>query len=261
MPESEQQEMYKGTIQFRARIKGNGLSFPELTFSPNEVGVEKVEIASQNGNEITSVVHVTAVPTEEAGRAIASKVNTTALDRLSFLYNIAIENGEITDSQFTSLNPPPGHHLRAGHATMTATGGVVNAVRGFSADRIKADLEQESPISEQYFGLFRSARLSESPVEEFIHLYNLLLMLIGDLQKPVDDFIMREVPTTQLGPSGNPKAKAGETETIYTRLRNELGHHRKGVNLNTTKADMAKCVGDLATLTKKAIELYHKKED
>ena len=45
-------------------------------------------------------------------------------------------------------------------------------------------------------------------------------------------------------------------ETVYTRLRNELGHSRKGVNLQDTKAEMANQLGGLIAITKRAIELF-----
>ena len=86
-----------------------------------------------------------------------------------------------------------------------------------------------------------------------MHLYNLFLMLYNDSQADVDAFIVGQdpsVPQTQ-----HPKKKAGVMETVYTRLRNEFAHIRPGVNIATTKADMANRLGGLRDLTKKAIEL------
>jgi hypothetical protein len=48
----------------------------------------------------------------------------------------------------------------------------------------------------------------------------------------------------------------GVLETIYTRLRNEFAHPRKGVDLKQTKAEMARRIGKLGELTKHAIERY-----
>src|SRR5207248_10226612 len=102
---------------------------------------------------------------------------------------------------------------------------------------LKPELEQASPPGERHFSLFRSALLSPSPVEAFMHLYNLLLMLYHDSQADVDAFIVGQdpaVPQTQ-----HPMKKAGVMETVYTRLRNEFAHTRPGVNITTTKGDMA----------------------
>ena len=44
--------------------------------------------------------------------------------------------------------------------------------------------------------------------------------------------------------------------TVYTRLRNELGHKRQNVNLDATKTEMKSHVGGLAALVKRTIELH-----
>jgi hypothetical protein len=86
--------MFKGTVTFCARIKGNGLTFPLFEFNPNEPGVDKFEINGPNGDEILSTVYLVAVTTPEDGKTVAMKVHTTALNRISFFHNIAIENGQ-----------------------------------------------------------------------------------------------------------------------------------------------------------------------
>ena len=191
--------------------------------------------------------------TQEDGIAIATKVNTAALNRISFFHGIAIENGQITDSQFCPLNPLPGEMFAApGHYSIT--GYPAALVVGLSAARLKTELEQASPPGEHNFGLFRSARQSMSPVEEFMHLYNILLMLFNDKQPAVDAFIVAEEPAVPQTP--DPRPGHTNMETVYTRLRNELGHKRPGVNLDNTKAEMANRLGGLITLTKRATELH-----
>jgi hypothetical protein len=237
--------MFKGTVKFRARIKGNGLTFPLLEFNPNESGVGKVEIEGPNGDEIQSTVHLDSVATIEEGKTIATKVHTAALNRISFFHGVAIENGQMTDSDFSPVNP----------GSLSLTGHDARLVVGLSADRLKTVLEQASPPGEHNFGLFRSARQSMSPVEEFMHLYNILLMLFDDKQGKVDEFIVAEEPTVPLTPDPRPK-RSKSMETVYTRLRNELGHKREGVNLDNTKSEMANRLGGLIELTKRAIELH-----
>jgi hypothetical protein len=79
-------------------------------------------------------------------------------------------------------------------------------------------------------------------------------MLFNDKQPAVDAFIVGEEPAV----SQTPDPRPGHTnmETVYTRLRNELGHKRPGVNLDVTKEEMAKHLGGLIALTKRAIELH-----
>lgn len=245
--------MFKGTVTFRARIKGNGLTFPLFDFDPNEPGVDRVEVEGRNGDEILSSIHLASVATQKDGEAIATKVNTAALNRISFFHGLDIESSEITGFQLSRADPQPGV-LVVSTGNLVITGYASRLVVGIPAASVKAELEQASPPGEEYFGLFRSARQSTSPVEEFMHLYHILLMLSNDSQRDVDAFILAEdpaVPQTQ-----HPRKEPGVMETVYTRLRNELAHKRIGVNLHNTKAEMANRLGELIAITKRAIELH-----
>jgi hypothetical protein len=246
--------MYKGTVTFCTRIQGNGLTFPLFEFYPHVPGVDKVEIEAVDGEVIRSTVHLTAVQSTEAGISLATKVNTTTLNRLAFCESIAIENARIEREDFSSLDDQPGAHvLVASGARYETTYGDVKFSVSRSPGQLKKGLEQPTALGERYYGLFRSARQSISPVEEFMHLYHILMMLFIDSQAAVDNFICREEPSVPLTP--DPRPNQSRTETVYTRLRNELSHQRAGVDLDNTKAEMANRLGGLIALTKRAIEL------
>jgi hypothetical protein len=279
--------MYKGSIGFVAEVRGNGLKFPRFEFNPNEQGVDKVEIGLPNGEDLKSVVRLACVPSPDDGMALAIKVNTAALDRIAFLHNIAIENARVTRQDFSSLDDQPGAHVAvAAKGSLSITGNPTTKLSvGLPPERLKAELEQSSVPAERYYGLFRSARQSSGPTEEFMHLYNILLMLLNDEQPGVDRFIVREEPNVQQTPRPPVKRKARQNhgsnlssrclaylksmvhrkatplpvmETVYSCLRNEFAHPRAGVNVNNTKAKMESCLGDLRSLTKRAIELHEK---
>jgi len=245
--------MFDGTVNFVAKIKGNGLTFPLFDFNPNEPGVDRIEIGGPNGDEIRSAVHLRSVATQDDGRALAGKVNTSALDRISFFHSLAVENARITGDQFSSANPPPGV-LAVTPASYLFLDGSVNFVLGISSQQLKIQLEQPTPPGEPNFGLLRSARQSYSPVEEFVHLYNVLLMLFNDRQVDVDSFIVAEEPAVPQ--SQHPQKSPGKMETVYTRIRNELAHPRAGVVIDQTKAEMADRLSGLIALTKLAIEMH-----
>jgi hypothetical protein len=247
--------MFKGTVTFCARIKGNGLTFPLCEFNHGEPGVDKVALIGWNGDEILSTVYLASVETREAGKSLATKVNTAALNRISFLHSIAIENDKIAGSQFSPLDPPFEVQVDAQVHPDTGdyvyVGEAVRLVLGISAESIKVEIEKPSLPGERYYGLLRSARQSLSPVEEFVHVYNILLMLYDDSFMDVDDFILSKDPAVPQTP--DPR-NANRKETVYTRLRHELAHARAGVNMDSTKAEMTKRVSELIALTKQAIE-------
>jgi hypothetical protein len=237
--------MFKGTVTFPTRIKSDGVRFPLVAFNPNLPRVDKVEIEAPNGYEIHATVHLTSVASSQEGRELAAKVHMAALDRIAFNHSIGLETPRRTGEQYW---PPTEVNAFADVSTR------FGLVLGIEATQVKTELEQVSPPGEQNYGLFRSARQSLSPAEEFMHLYHILLMIYNDKQKAVDAFIISEdpaVPQTQ-----HPLKKPGLTETVYTRLRNELAHKRAGVNLDNTKSEMANRLGGLIALTKRAIELH-----
>ena len=250
--------MFKGSVSFEARIKGNGLTFPKTEFVPQEAGVDKVEIEGPNGKEIRTTVHFSSVASVDAGRSLATQVNKTALDRLTFNHGTPIGDSQMTE-RFSPITPQPGVAVAHVHAESVALG-VGNA--SLDAATLKKELEEPTPPGEQYYGLFRSARQSGSPVEEYMHMYNILLMLFNDLQEDVDDFIVGQGSTVPQPskPARRRKARRRKqytprpTETDYTRLRNEFAHKRGGVDIQKTKAEMADRLGGVISLTKAAIE-------
>ena len=244
--------MIRGSVSFVARIKGNGLTFPKTVFGPQEAGIDRVEIEASNGSEIRSTVYVSCVAAAEEGRSLAAKVNKVALDRISFNHGIAIEDARETDDHFSPINPEPGV-LYLSPGRFRVVGDSASFTVGIDPARIKQELEETTHPGEQHYGLFRSARQSGSPVEEFMHLYNMLLMLFDDSQSDVDRFIVDQDPTVPQ--AQHPKKKMGVMETVYTRLRNEFAHIRDGVDLASTKEEMMMRLGGLLALVRRAIEL------
>jgi hypothetical protein len=219
--------MLRGIVKFRAKIVEAELTFPLVEFDPKEPGVGKVEIEAPNGNEILTAVHVTGVDASADGVAVATKVHLAALDRISFLESIVVENGHVTEQKFSQIDPPTTGelhftHLSAEAGHMALVGYPATLRVGRSAAHVKAELDQEAPPGERCFSFFRSARQSKSPVEEFMHLYNILLMLFDDSQARVDEFILRENPGVPLTP--DPRPNRTNNETVYTRFRNEFAH-------------------------------------
>jgi hypothetical protein len=249
--------MLKGAVKFRSRIVDvdKGVTFPVVEFNVNEPCVGKVEIEGPTGREVRTTVYLTKVTNEPDGISIATKLHRAVLDRISFTYEVALENGRIIESGFEPVDPPPPGDYRITPATghHVIDGQDVRFERGLSKDRLKNELESQAPAGENNFSLFRSALQSTSQVEKFMHLYNILLMIFRDDQRRVDDFIRNEKPSVPQTPRPD---KPRVFETVYSRLRNELGHHRKGVDLAQTKKEMTARLGELIALTKRAIELY-----
>jgi hypothetical protein len=244
--------MFKGRVDFVARMRDGGIGFPQFHFISTQAGVEGVDI-QKNGDEVCSTVHISSVATIDDGMSLARCTIEGALDRLAFFHGVAIEAARVTTSQFSPVNQLPGHHAIPGTAHSYAQGHAPNVVIGVSPDTLKQELEQTAPPGEANFGRLRSARLSIGPVEEFMHLYGILIDLFNDSQANVDAFVVSEEP----GVPQTPDPRNGHhprNETIYTRLRNEMAHKRAGTSVEATKNGMADQVGGLRNIVRKAIE-------
>jgi hypothetical protein len=155
--------------------QGQWLQFVAFDFNPNEPGVDKVTLEGPNGDHVLSTVHFTAIATQDDGKEVAAKVTAAALDRLTYHHGIAIEDARITGHQFSPLVQSAGAQVitMGTHLSISGTAAVALSVPPAT---LKQELEQVSPLGERNFSLFRSALLSPSPVEAFMHLYNLLPM-------------------------------------------------------------------------------------
>ncbi len=78
--------------------------------------------------------------------------------------------------------------------------------------------------------MFYDSATVKEPVGRFISLYTLLLHYCSDKQKSVDQAIIGIDPTVSQFKSPHDKGY----ETIFTKLRNELSHKRKNVNILKT---------------------------
>jgi hypothetical protein len=242
--------MLKGSLTFIAKLKGHGLTIPKTEFNPKRSGVEKVELEGVDGQEIRATVYIACAASKDNALSVAHEVTEVTLDRIGFLHRIAIGIGECTDTALTEISPQPGMPV-AEPGRYTIIGYPVTAIVGLNPVRLKAQLENVPQPGQQYFALYRAARQSTGPIEEFMHLYHILLMLCGDDQGSVDAFIRSRNPLVQQSPSPH---KPKVMETVYTRLRNEMAHPRKGVDLNGTKEEMANRLGDLIAITQEMIE-------
>lgn len=107
--------------------------------------------------------------------------------------------------------------------------------------------------AQRYYMMFYAA-MGTSGIGKYLLLYLILLTHFQDEQRQVDNFIRKheagvvETPRPTLKQGGTPVS-----ETVYTRLRNEVGHHRPGVSQTTTMQEIEQHTPGLIALVKKMI--------
>lgn len=86
-----------------------------------------------------------------------------------------------------------------------------------------------------WVSIYASAIRQEDPVAKFMFLYNIILSISGDKQKELDRRILSVAPDTNRTRSPkDPKI----FETVFTRLRNEVGHSRKLEDIDGIRSEI-----------------------
>ena len=250
--------MIRGTLTYRAAVKG----FIFARFAPFEVqvsqaGVERVVVGCSAESPIELTVTFSSVPSEDAARIIGKQVSRDLLSRLAVQYCLCIQEPCAPDASFESVGPG-GETIRTAATSATAYTSGKRTVEVDAAEIavLKADLERPGPAGEVYYDLFRVALQAQDEVDRFMGLYRILLLRFPrpkdgkEDQKCVDDFIEQHTPEkrTHLRPD-----KPGVSETVYSRLRNEIAHARPGVDLAATRREMEARVHALAEVVRTAI--------
>jgi hypothetical protein len=176
----------------------------------------------------------------------ADELLNMILDYLAFEYGISIKGTRYLDGVYLSI-----------HAVVT---------HGFTKEQI-AKMEAEIPRckSEPYKRLYRSALQSVDPIARFMFLYSILFDVLDAEsewgQSTVDSFIRKhcraEYKRTEDRRSQRiPKnKKPPRQETIYTWLRNQVGHTQSDSEIIVVGKMIEEKLGEFSTIVRKAIKL------
>jgi hypothetical protein len=239
--------MATGTITFMA--PATGLQLESVEVSNSLPTAEKITVETQEGDWIKIVFHLTDVFAIEDAEDIAKPIVVSIIDRLAFELDVSIGEPHLSGatapkdasaSAFTTMKSMPVSWR------VLAPDVVPDAAR---RHEIGALLEQPYSRPDVY-SAYRFACNQSDAVARYMFLYNILLQLQGDVQKQVDDFIRREVPTVAQSPS---PLHPYVMETVYTRLRNEVGHSRAGATPVRTRTEMEANLAALQALVRTVI--------
>jgi hypothetical protein len=81
---------------------------------------------------------------------------------------------------------------------------------------------------------FNFARFLEDPVSRYLSLYTLLASALGDRQRDVDKALLDVDPTIEIAIAAGRNSR----ETTFTRLRNEIVHHREDASMTETHREI-----------------------
>ncbi|WP_413304424.1 methylamine utilization protein MauJ [Bacillus sp. 1P10SD] len=176
----------------------------------------------------------------------ADELLNMILDYLAFEYGISIKSTRYLDGVYLSV-----------HAVVT---------HGFTKEQI-AKMEAEIPQckSEPYKRLYRAALQSVDPIARFMFLYSILFdVLEAEIewgQFTVDSFIRKHCKDVYKRTEDKKSKRIQKNkkppryETIYTWLRNQVGHTQSDSEIIEIGRMIDEKLGELSTIVKKAFKL------
>jgi hypothetical protein len=188
--------------------------------------VKRCCFSSPTGMELVSTITLADVVTYEDLEAIARQIHEIALRRLEAGGDLHAQEAtvKLLNVQWPGYDPN-GATARPRGVEATASVGMITVVSYKSRQEIKAILEAPSSIKDVWLEMLHLARTANNPVVEFLGYYQVVAAVFEDPPQKILDNFFEEFDKSM--PPLTAKPRSNQTETVYTRLRNELVHVRK----------------------------------
>lgn len=194
--------------------------------------------------------------TQEQARSAADRAVAIVVNRISYFWSSPLGTPLFSEANHETIDAIGERVLGVsqGIVFLDMVGGVA-VVTNEQLGELEQFLAQPAHPGESFFELFRLGLQCKDPIALFLCLYGILLLTQGDAQRRVDDFVESEgTPRTE--PSTRPNAKLDDRDTIYTSLRNAVGHPKSEASIASVRQEMERHISGLVTLAKKAIAGY-----
>jgi len=236
-----------GTISFVAPI--TGLRFAPFEVSNPHSAVEKIILEAEEAGRTNIVFHLTDVFDFEEATAIANGILPSIINRLAFYRNVSVGEPHCTGATLPK-DASGSSHTVIRDLLLIWDQAVSVLTLGDDKRQELARLLEQPYTHHDLYSAYRFAGNQNDPVARFMFLYNILLQLNSDYQQQVDAFIRSEIPSVPQSPRPD---RPNVSETVYTRLRNEVGHRRSGTTPHKTRREIQDKVGAFQELARTAI--------
>lgn len=247
--------MLKGTITFRA-------AFPGTEFGPiervcHQSVISRATIESSPGDGVSLMVEIAGADSIDAALAEAGEVAAQIAKVLTFKLGEFYHEFGLFEHALVEEQPQPDGSTKPLHQLGSSIGLMVktNACKTLGPQQqaeVKVLLEKIHHHGFLHYDLFRAALGLSDPLSKFMALYNIVLSTCSDNQENVDKFVISIQPKIPTNPPHRPR-RSGVQETVYSRLRNQVGHIRPGTTIEGTRAEMEVNLSGLVEVTKELI--------
>ncbi len=239
--------MVIGIVKFAAEVRG--LQLPQMEISSPQPKIDKVKLRRQGDEPLRVEFDLIDVFDGQEAKSIVRPVLESILNQLVLQFDISV--GE---PRLSSLSLPQDESANSIEAETRFP--LVRLVTKQDVTPNDAEIQRLTATLGQprapahLFSAYRNAASQDDAVTRFMFLYSLLLQLLGDNQGAVETYIQKEDRGVVVTPSPH---KSGTLETVYTRLRNEVGHVRQGVTPEQTRLEIVNNVDAFQQLVKTAL--------
>ncbi len=239
-------------IQYKVEIP----SFPlqnKFIFIYGEEYVNRVEIEQEGNNSLDVKFYLTSkVNDKENARKLTIELLENILNIISYRFNISYNSTPI--AYFTKGK----RHVYGRDSSITID---MKMVIGDFSSELTDSMKKPELIRElrenPYHIIFRRIMPIKDTISKYLLLYSLLALINGDKQKEVDKFIKKNDPNYKVM-SRIRTDGTEEVKSVYTTLRNKVGHITTNEEIDRIGKDMESNMSGLISLVKKAIELEHR---
>lgn len=249
--------MATGTISYASQITGlQPLRLEQTEVASSHPAIDRIVIETQGDKQLTIVFHLVDVFSKADADALTKDIADDIVNRLAFEVVLSIDQ-----PHRTGLTLPKD--TSGSRSTLTVSNNLRWNVEAPPIEPGPTERQELTKLLEQpghnLYSAYRFALNQSDAVARFMWLYNILLQLEGgsrqwqkQKQKPVDNFIRSVEPDVKQS------QRPGEQyeETIYSRLRNEVGHKRPDATPQKTRDEIKENVSGLQELVKEAISRH-----
>jgi hypothetical protein len=217
----------------------------EFVIEPDHALISKVELLP--GNEVKQepgnlliIFHLRKVVDERIFLPEVEEYLDLILDLISFEFGLSF-----------------GNRRKLGGAFISATAVII---KGFTEDQISTmeDVLSKNPTSGTFKHLYRAALSNTDHIARFMFLYSILFEVLNGGAKgnkgqaTIDDYIRNHTEYDDKEDKNSTKYEEVK-ETLFTWLRNQVGHTTTNSEISYVRSTIERRVGDFSQIVKQAI--------
>lgn len=250
--------IFKGKVFFQADFCGT--EFDLIEFSSPLEGVAKATIRASHSEGALLEVEISNADTLKVAMDKAKEVAKYLARVITFEFSIFQQEFRCTSDHLIEDEPSTDGSAQEIKSRLGLGFGVTSeswiTLGKQQMDSLKDSLEKNNHDSFPSYDLFYSALGLTDPIARFMVLYLIVLSLCKEgakeRQEDVDRFVLSIEPQVLTFPPFNPR-RSGVQETIYTKLRNQVGHIQPGTTIQSTREEMEKSLDELIKITREII--------